>query len=72
MSRGLCVLVVDDEPIIALASEAVLASYGHKVLLALSIKAALAQVERRPSLDLAVVDLHLADGSNLYAGRRWS
>lgn len=63
MQRGLCILVVDDEPLIALASEAVLASYGHQVLLAPSMKAALARAELLPSLDLAVIDLHLADGS---------
>lgn len=61
--RSLSILVVEDEVLVGLALEAVLTDAGHTVLLAQSLEGARALAERLPPLDLAILDLHLPDGS---------
>lgn len=63
MQSSLTVLIVDDEVIIAMAGEAVVAGQGHVPLVATGVKEALALAEDAPRLDAAIVDLQLGSGS---------
>ena len=63
MQGSLTVLIVDDEIIIAMAGEAVLAGQGHVPLVATGMAEAIALAEEAPRLDAAVVDLQLGTGS---------
>src|SRR5437867_2779078 len=60
------VLVVDDEPITARAIEAMTRHFGHEVIVAQSLEAAVAHLEQS-SFDVVLTDLHLgrADGLDL-------
>lgn len=56
------ILVVEDEALLALELASELESVGHEIAgQAMSLKEAVAIIEETP-LDLAFVDLHLADG----------
>jgi CheY-like chemotaxis protein len=63
MREGLRVLVAEDEAMTGLAIHAVLASYRCDVLLAGGVEHALQVADPLDSVDLAIVDLKLADGS---------
>ena len=63
MQGSLTVLIVDDEIIIAMAGEAVLAGQGHTPLVATGVEEAMVLAEDAPRLDAAVVDLQLGTGS---------
>jgi DNA-binding NtrC family response regulator len=63
MRQGLRVLVAEDDAVIGLAVEAVLAEYGCSVLLAGGVDNALKIADPIDTVDLAIVDMQLADGS---------
>jgi DNA-binding response OmpR family regulator len=63
MRQGLRVLVAEDDAVIGLAVEAVLAEYGCSVLLAGGVDVALKIADPIDTVDLAIVDMQLADGS---------
>jgi CheY-like chemotaxis protein len=63
MRQGLRVLVAEDDAVIGLAVEAVLGEYGCSVLLAGGVDVALKIADQIDTLDLAIVDMQLADGS---------
>lgn len=63
MRSDLCVLVAEDDAMIGLAIHAVLANYGCKALLASGVDHALQVADPLDAVDLAIVDLKLADGS---------
>jgi len=63
MREDLCVLVAEDDAMIGLAIHAVLASYGCSTLLASGVDHALQVADPLDAVDLAIVDLKLADGS---------
>jgi two-component system response regulator RegA len=64
------VLVAEDDTMIGLAIHAVLANHRCDVLLAGGVDHALQVAQPLDSLDLAVVDLKLADGSGLTLTQR--
>jgi CheY-like chemotaxis protein len=61
--EGLRVLVAEDEAMTGLAIHAVLANYRCDVLLAGGVEHALQVADPLDTVDLAIVDLKLADGS---------
>jgi CheY-like chemotaxis protein len=63
MRPGLRVLVAEDDAVIGLAVEAVLAEHGCSVLLAGGVDVALKIADPIDTVDLAIVDMQLADGS---------
>lgn len=63
MREGLRVLVAEDDAMIGLAIHAVLANYRCDVLLAGGVDHALQVADPLDTVDLAIVDLKLADGS---------
>jgi DNA-binding NtrC family response regulator len=63
MREGLRVLVAEDDAMIGLAIHAVLADYRCDVLLAGGLDHAMKVADPLDTVDLAVVDLKLADGS---------
>ena len=58
------ILIVEDEMLIALDIETTLAEYGHTTLTAGTIGAAQEAI-RTEQFDLAILDLHLKDGSSI-------
>jgi CheY-like chemotaxis protein len=63
MRKGLRVLVAEDDAIIGLAIHAVLANYRCSAVLAGGVENALQVAAPFDTVDLAIVDLKLADGS---------
>lgn len=63
MREGLRVLVAEDDAMTGLAINAVLASYRCDVLLAGGVDYALQVADPLDTVDLAIVDLKLTDGS---------
>ncbi|MBU3079197.1 response regulator [Sphingomonas quercus] len=58
--EGLRVLVVEDEPMVAMTLEDALAEFGCKlVAVAETVAEALAAVEQAPAIDVAVLDVNL-------------
>lgn len=55
------ILLVEDEPLIALDIETTLSDLGHEVLLATTLAEAMAHVEAS-ALDVAILDYHLKEG----------
>jgi CheY-like chemotaxis protein len=63
MSVPLSILIVEDEPLIAMMLEDFIDGLGHRVAGAAdSVEDALARVEQG-GFDLAILDLHLRDGA---------
>lgn len=60
--RGRRVLFVDDDPFVRRMASRVLGHAGATCLLATTQEQALSIVEREPSLDLVLLDFHMADG----------
>lgn len=60
LSSGPCVLIVEDEFLIALQIESILASAGYRVVGIMSDRAGLPTLAEAP--DVALVDLNLRDG----------
>ena len=59
---GLCVLVVEDDGYIALEIEAALTDYGARIVGPISTLAAASSLISREQVDVAVLDVALADG----------
>ncbi len=64
------ILLVDDEPVIALSQKAALERHGYRVLLAHDGETAVASVQGDPAPDLVLMDLHLGDGMDGYEAAR--
>ena len=63
---GRNILIVEDEPLIAMMLEDFLDSLGHRVVGTLdSLEDALARVEL-DGIDVAILDVHLKDGKNIW------
>lgn len=61
--RGLRVLVVEDESLVAMALEEVLHSFGCRVAgVARSVAEALALIDADAAIDAAILDIRLGDG----------
>lgn len=60
---GKSVLIIEDEPLIAMSVEFCLQDAGAAVVIANSIALAQSALDEGIPFDVAVVDLHLADGS---------
>ncbi len=56
------ILLVEDEPILAMCEERTLAGFGYEVILASSGEQALKAVEGTPELDLILMDIDLGSG----------
>jgi CheY-like chemotaxis protein len=66
MSAERSILIVEDEPLIAMMLEDFLDSLGHKVVATCdTVEDALAQVERG-GFDVAIIDVQLRDGKNIW------
>jgi CheY-like chemotaxis protein len=66
VSNTRSILIVEDEPLIAMMLEDFLDSLGHTVAgIVDSVEDALAHIERG-GFDLAIVDVHLKDGENVW------
>jgi CheY-like chemotaxis protein len=52
----LTILVVDDDPLIAMTMDAVLTDMGHRTLMAHSGQDALSMLERQPDVELLITD----------------
>ena len=66
---GRLVLLVEDEPLIALEVDKALRSAGARVVSAGHLESGLYTAEH-PDLSAAVIDLHLGDGSGIAVCRR--
>ncbi len=55
-------LIVEDEPVIALAESSTLRQYGYGVITAMTAKEAIALVDSRPEIDLILMDIDLGSG----------
>lgn len=64
MRSELDILIVEDDPHIVLALSAILEDLGHKVVQVVDTAAKAIRVADELPLDLALVDVWLADGSN--------
>lgn len=66
MSEERSILIVEDEPLIAMMLEDFLDSLGHKVVGTCdTVEDALAHVERG-GFDVAIIDVQLRDGKNIW------
>jgi CheY-like chemotaxis protein len=66
MSDSRSILIIEDEPLIAMMLEDFLDSLGHKVVgTCESVEEALARVTEG-GFDVAIVDVHLKDGKNVW------
>ena len=66
MSETRSILIVEDEPLIAMMLEDFLDSLGHKVVASCdSVSDALAQVEQG-GFDVAIIDVQLKDGESVW------
>ncbi|MFN3945507.1 MAG: response regulator [Allosphingosinicella sp.] len=66
MSESRSILIIEDEPLIAMMLEDFLDSLGHKVVgTCESVEEALARVEEG-GFEVAIVDVHLKDGKNVW------
>jgi CheY-like chemotaxis protein len=66
MSDSRSILIIEDEPLIAMMLEDFLDSLGHKVVATCeSVEEALARVAEG-GFDVAIVDVHLKDGKNVW------
>jgi CheY-like chemotaxis protein len=59
--KSLNVLVVDDEPLIAMSITDMLEDLGHRVVTAVSAREALALLDREADLDLVITDQMMPD-----------
>jgi CheY-like chemotaxis protein len=67
------VLVVEDEPIVAMMIEDLLLETGCEPVVAASCGEALALIEQEPTFDLAIVDLNIPEGDGVTVIRAlWS
>ena len=66
---GRLILLVEDEPLVALELDSALRASGARVVSAGYVKSGLFTTEH-PDLSAAVVDLHLGDGSGIAVCRR--
>lgn len=69
-SATLKVLLVEDEPLIAMTITDILEEFGHSVLEAVSAREALAIFEREQGVDLLITDLGLPDMPGEQLARR--
>lgn len=66
MSNNRSILVIEDEPLIAMMLEDFLDSLGHRVVgTAETVETALARIEEG-GFDVAIVDVHLKDGEKVW------
>jgi CheY-like chemotaxis protein len=66
VSNRRSILVIEDEPLIAMMLEDFLDSLGHKVVDTVeTVEAALARIEEG-GFDVAIVDVHLKDGEKVW------
>jgi CheY-like chemotaxis protein len=56
------ILLVDDETIIAMAEKVTLEKFGYEVIIANNGEAAIAAVEKKPAIDLILMDINLGTG----------
>ena len=66
MTDSRSILVIEDEPLIAMMLEDFLDTLGHKVVDTVeTVEAALARIEEG-GFDVAIVDVHLRDGEKVW------
>ena len=66
MSTSRTVLIIEDEPLIAMMLEDFLDSLGHQVVATVeSVAAAMARIDEG-GFDVAIVDVHLKDGEHVW------
>jgi CheY-like chemotaxis protein len=66
VSNSRSILVIEDEPLIAMMLEDFLDSLGHKVVDTVeTVEAAIARIDKG-GFDVAIVDVHLKDGQKVW------